>query len=301
MTTAVTQEQGYTGLALKIPRVVTTSTLAQVTTAGWWNNNQVASGQPALTPQDLVAICHDYGTSSQSTDIFAVSISKGIVTLVLAESDIVLPTEIGELAVFNNAYGQLTTEIPAINSVSNESATPGTVRALYGEISSSLVTTVTSGNLVGVRGAVYVDGTSTSAYIYGVQGKFIAQGTIASGQFQAGVFGQLDISAATINAGQIAPIWGDYGTSSGTLTDQTGLYGIALTNTTAAVLAGQIYLYGGATNLLLLNTNAGLSGTTYFKAAGSGSSSAGHAGAAEVLQINVNSTTYYIGLWSSNS
>ena len=302
MTTTITQEQGFNGFSPKIPRVITTSTLTQVTTAGWWNNNPI-NGETALNPQDLVCICYAYGTSSQATALFAVSISSGIVTLSLADADIVTPTTAGNVAIYNNTSGQLTQNIAALNNVANTSATPGTVRSIYGEITST-ATTQTSGNLVGVRGSVTFVGSSTSAYIYGTQGKLIASGTLASGQFQAGVFGQLDIHAATINGGQLAPIWGDYGTTSGTLSDQTGLYGIAMTNTTAAVLQGQIYLYGGAQNLMYLNTNAGLSGVTYFKNAGTGSGSWGNGTPptpTKVLKISVDGTAYYLPLVAQNT
>lgn len=108
MTTVVTQEQGYTGLSITIPRVVTQSTLAQVTTAGWWNNYYVSSGQPPLHPQDLVCICYSYGNASlQATALFSVSISNGVVTLSLAEADVVLPTIANHIAVFTNTLGTI--------------------------------------------------------------------------------------------------------------------------------------------------------------------------------------------------
>lgn len=192
--------------------------------------------------------------------------------------------------------------VPFINTVPETSAAPGTVRSITGAISDS-ATVMTSGNLVGVRGSVNLVGAS-GGFLYGVQGKAIATGTLSGSSWTAGVFGQLDISGATINAGQVAPIWGDYGTTSGTLTNESGLYGIAMTNTTAAVLAGQIYLYGGATNLMLLNTNAGLSGTTYYKAAGVSAGSWGNATPptpAFVLQISVNGILYYLPVVAQNT
>jgi len=187
-------------------------------------------------------------------------------------------------------------------STSTSSATPGTLRALIGSMTES-ATTMTSGNVVGVRGVANMVGAS-GGFIYGTQGKVIATGTLSGSEWTAGIFGQLDISAATINAGQAAPIWGDYGSSSGTLTDQTGLYGIAMTNTTAAVLAGQLYLYGGATTLMLLNTNAGLSGVTYFKDSGVGAGSWGNATPptpSKVLTISVDGTLYYLPLVAQNT
>jgi hypothetical protein len=182
------------------------------------------------------------------------------------------------------------------------SAGPGTIRALVGSMTGT-ATTMTSGNLVGVRGVVNYVGAS-AGFLYGVQGKAIPSGTVSGSSWNAGVFGQLDISAATINAGQMAPIWGDYGSASHTLTDQTGLYGIAMTNTTAAVLAGQLYLYGGAQNLMLLQTNAGLSGVTYFKNAGTTAGSWGNATPptpSKVLKISVDGVAYYLPLVAQNT
>lgn len=132
MTTTITQEQGYSGLAIKIPRVITQSTLAQVTTAGWWNNNPI-NGETALNPQDLIAICYAYGTSSQATAIFAVSIgANGVVTLSLdAGSGIVLPTIANHIATYTNTSGGLSedpaTAISGGNIQAGLSGTAGTL------------------------------------------------------------------------------------------------------------------------------------------------------------------------------
>ena len=209
---------------------------------------------------------------------------------------------IGNIALFRDVNGSLEQNVAALNNVANASATPGTVRSIFGEITST-ATTQTSGNLVGVRGAVNYVGAS-AGFLYGVQGKLVSTGTLSGSSWNAGIFGQLDISAATVNAGQLAPIWGDYGTTSGTLTDQSGLYGIAMTNTTAAVLAGQLYLYGGAQNLMLLQTNAGLSGVTYFKDAGVTAGSWGNATPptpSKVLTISIDGTQYYLPLVAQNT
>jgi hypothetical protein len=208
----------------------------------------------------------------------------------------------GNIAIFTDTAGTVGENVASLNNVANSSATPGTVRSIIGQMTST-ATTQTSGNLVGVRGVVNYVGAS-GGFLYGAQGKLIPTGTISGSSWNAGLFGQLDISAATVNAGQMAPIWGDYGATSGTLTNQTGLYGIAMTNTTAAVLQGQLYLYGGAQNLLLLNTNAGLSGVTYFKNAGTGSGSWGNATPptpSKVLKINVDGTDYYLPLVAQNT
>lgn len=197
------------------------------------------------------------------------------------------------------AYGALA---PSVSSVSLASATPGTVRAIYGKISDSVL--MTSGNIVGVRGEADPSGAS-GGFIYGAQGKVIGGAATYSGSvWVAGVFGQFDISASTINGAQFATLWGDYGASSGTLTSQTGLYGIAMTNTTHVVTEGQIYLYGGSQNLLLLDDNNGLVGATYFLPSGTGSGSWGNATPptpSKVLRISVNGTQYYLPLVAQNT
>ena len=183
---------------------------------------------------------------------------------------------------------------------STASATPGTIRALRGAMTGSN-TTMTSGNLVGVRGEVNVVGAS-GGFLYGAQGKVIATGTLSGSSWTAGVFGQLDISAATINAGQTAAIWGDYGTSSGTLTSVTGMRGVAMTNTTAAVLNAQDYRYGNATYLMEL---AGAGGTlNYYANAGTSAGSAGdstHCAAQKVFAVEINGVANYIPVFTQNT
>ena len=269
--------------------ISTNDTYATVTTAGYLNGaarEYINTFQP-----NMMALVSTQTSPSIGVPpvlyLLQLSVTAGVWSLVAPAVDVPIPFIVPGVIQANDTVA---------------SATPGTVRALIGSMTQT-ATTMTSGNIVGVRGSVNMVGAS-GGFIYGAQGKVIATGTLSGSEWTAGVFGQLDISAATINAGQAATIWGDYGTSSGTLTNQTGLYGIAMTNTTAAVLAGQVYLYGGATNLFLLNTNAGLSGTTYFKAAGTSAGSAGDTSkcnATEVLQISVNGTTYYLPLFAQNT
>lgn len=259
----------------------TTDSLATITTAGYLN---------------------DIDAKVKANDIFFINYSDTTAGYPLNTN---LAATLGEFQVTYSApnwsLSQATSDSPQQVVVAEASATPGTVRAFTGKISDSVL--MTSGNLVGVRGEVDYVGAS-GGFLYGVQGKIIPTGVLSGSSWNAGVFGQLDISGATINAGQVAPIWGDYGATSGTLTDQTGLYGIAMTNTTAAVLAGQIYLYGGAQNLLLLSTNAGLSGVTYFINSGTSAGSWGNATPptpSKVLRISVDGTQYYLPLVAQNT
>ena len=242
------------------------------------------------------------------TNDYILSVSGGTAAWV-ANPGLLIANNLSDLASLSTALTNLgLSSTSAVNfgvttgSSSTASATPGTIRALIGSITGSN-SVMTSGNLVGARGVANIVGAS-GGFIYGAQGKVISTGSLSGSSWSAGVFGQLDISAATINAGQVAPIWGDYGASSGTLTDQSGLYGIAMTNTTAAVLAGQLYLYGGAQNLMLLNTNAGLSGVTYFKNAGTSAGSWGNAvppTPSKVLTISVDGVQYYLPLVAQNT
>ena len=111
MTTVITREQGYAGFSPEIVRIVTTSTLTQVTTAGWYNNSPI-SGE-SLSNVDVVLICYAYASSAQATELFSVSISAtGVVTLVLAESSVVLPTIANHIATYTNTSGGLS-EDPA--------------------------------------------------------------------------------------------------------------------------------------------------------------------------------------------
>ncbi len=279
-------QAGQAGLSSTVPNWIyigTTDSLAVVTAAGYLNG--IAREYPGVLSNNVMAEVSIIPSANAPVLVllFQVSVANGIYSLV-------------QPYVLNNPVsGQVIT-------VNTSSATPDTILALTGKMVET-ATVMTSGNIVGLSGEVDYVGAS-GGFVYGAQGKIIPTGTVSGSSWNAGIFGQLDISHATINAGQMAPIWGDYGATSGTLTSETGLYGLAMTNTTAAVLEGQVYLYGGATNLFLLNTNAGLSGTTYFQAAGTGANSAGASGYAagtEVLQINVNGTNYWIRCFTSNS
>lgn len=98
----VTFEQG-TGFSPRIVRIVTDSTLAQVTTAGWYS--QTAPNQ--LQPTDELEIAYAQGTGSAATAFFSVSIAAGVVTLSVAESGVVLPVVSGDFAVFSGTSGSI--------------------------------------------------------------------------------------------------------------------------------------------------------------------------------------------------
>ena len=296
-------------------RMVTTDNLATITAAAYLNQYDLQSNPIAAT--DILDVIYSFNaqTNAGTFGIFTVSIANGVITLVqwTNPNDVVLPTVVGDLASFSTTTGTLTDSAVAVTSLvlnannsgqtisaASTSATPGTIRALTGAMSDSNAT-VTSGNLVGLRGSVtYVS--ASGGFFYGVQGKLLPSGTLSGSSWNAGVFGQLDISAATVNAGQTACIWGDYGATSGTITNATGMRGIAMTNTTAAVLNAQDYRYGNATYLTEL---AGAGGTlNYYIAAGTSAGSAGdaaHCAAQQVLRIEVNGVAAYIPVFTQNT
>ena len=138
MTTVITREQGYAGFSPEIVRIVTTSTLTQVTTAGWYNNSPI-SGE-SLSNVDVVLICYAYASSAQATELFSVSISAtGVVTLVLAESSVVLPTIANHIATYTNTSGGLSedpaTAISGGNIQAGLSGTAGTLASFPGTAS----------------------------------------------------------------------------------------------------------------------------------------------------------------------
>lgn len=270
---------GQVGVIGAIKYMVTTDSLGTVTANAYLNSIDLAVNPIAAS--DIIGCTYSYNlqTNSGTFELFNVAISNGVITLSLQSS---------------NATG------PMIVSSSTSSATPGTIRSLTGAMTET-ATTMTSGNLVGVRGSVNYVGAS-GGFLYGVQGKLIPSGTLSGSSWNAGVFGQFDISGATVNAGQTAAIWGDYGATSGTISDASGMRGVAMTNTTAAVLNAQDYRYGNATYLLEL---AGAGGTlNYYAAAGTSAGSAGdasHCAAQKVIKIEINGVAAYIPVFTQNT
>lgn len=269
----VYQPAGQVGVSPYFVYISTTDTAAQVQATGYLTQAAQTFGFTFSNDQTALVT-----TSDEGNLILQVSVASGVVSL--------------------TAPDLVATQVTA--SKTETSATPGTFRAVIGSVTST-ATTITSGNLVGVRGVVTEVGAS-GGFVYGTQGKVIATGTLSGSSWTAGVFGQFDISSATINAGQTAAIWGDYGATSGTITDASGMRGIAMTNTTAAVLNAQDYRYGNATYLLEL---AGAGGTlNYYAAAGTSAGSAGdaaHCAAQQVLKIEVNGVAAYIPVFTQNT
>ena len=92
-----------------------------------------------------------------------------------------------------------------------------------------------TGSLVAVRGNTTIaSGTTVSSgFLYGVQGKITVKGIFASANFSAGVFAQLDLSAAGTFTAQLSALWADMGAtmSAAAIAGQANLNVFSLTNT----------------------------------------------------------------------
>ncbi len=174
------------------------------------------------------------------------------------------------------------------------SATPGTVRAIYGKYTTGA--TMTSGNLVGTRGEITIPNSgaiSGSSFLYGTQGKVITgTGTIDVGSSMVyGVMGQLDISGGTITSGYVAGVGSDiYGLSTGTKAVDL-FYGQHADGGTGNAM---FRAYGKFTSVFEIDDNGGgqvsLTGTPGAVTGGTG-----------WLKIKVNGTVRYIPLAESVS
>lgn len=263
-----TTQSGLIGVLPSIAYIQTTDTEAQVLAAGYLNQS-VQSGLAAFTLPCMACVSTVASAGAQP---------------VAGWYDVTYTPNSGVPQGGNWSLVSDVHAAPALFTATTSSATPGTERAITGQMIDT-ATVVTSGNLVGVRGEVDMVGAS-GGFFYGCQGKVIPTGTLSGSSWTAGLFGQLDWHAATINAGQVACVWADMGATSGTATNVTGLRMFAGTNTTAATANSMIYLYGKSTNLFELTGSS----STYISSGGSGAPS----GTVSKIAITIDGVTNYI-------
>lgn len=220
MTISVIFESG--NVTPRIVRITTTSTLAQVSTAGWYSNTPPNQ----LQPSDQVEIAYAQGSSSAATAIFSVSIASGVVTLSVAESSVVTPTIANHIATYTNTTGTLSEDpATAISGGNIQAGLSGTAGYL-----ASFPTTAANG--------------SFRFTAVGNAGNFIATLSPISTLGQATVYTLPDVGAATgqVIAKTAAFVAGNVIKASGT----AGLVvdaGFALHAGTTAAYAG-----GGTSN-----------------------------------------------------
>lgn len=250
MTTTVTQEAGYTGFSPKIPRVITQSTLVQVTTAGWWNNNPT-TGEPPLNSQDLVCICYAFGTSSQATALFGVSIgANGVVTLALEESTVVLPVVSGHFANFSGTSGAIADD----GYLPSNAAKTRVVMANGTSIANHIATYADTTGTIGEDVATAINGGNLQAGLSGTAGKVTSfPGTASNGNMSMAAVNNSGNKALTLSnistlgqdtvltfndpgaatANVIVSTAGSAQTIAGGLTISTGNLGVTAGNVTA--------------------------------------------------------------------
>ena len=257
----VTDEAGQIDQTPRRGKIYSSDSLQKITTPGYLNSKNV-NAYP-ISANDIYDVIYSYnsvtkiGVHAECTVTISTTTLPGVITLVSNQ----------------------------VVSAYTASAAPGTLRAFFGKVVST-ASVMTSGTLTGVRGEADIVGAS-SGFVYGVQGKVIPAGTLSGSVWAPAVFGQYDLSHATINAGQIAAIWGDMGATGGTFTNVTGARMFAGTNTISTLtLNSMIYLYGKATNLFELSGNS----STYISSGGSGVLS----GTIQKLAITIDGVTYYI-------
>ena len=174
------------------------------------------------------------------------------------------------------------------------SATPGTVRSITGRITPAA--TVTSGNLVGVRGEINLTPNSSAMSgcpLYGVQGKIImGAGSLATANMAyAAVFGQLDAGTATITAGKVAGVYADlFGFGTGTY---ASVNGIRVEHVGGGVINSLIQIEGKSTYVFDISSN------THNQMSTTGT--AGATSAKGWLKVKVDGADRYIPLTDSVS
>lgn len=165
-------------------------------------------------------------------------------------------------------------------SLTLSNATQPTTRLTDNELTLGYAgNTTTTGSAVATRGAVTIGPSThligTGSYSYGVQGKFINKGYVATtggnGIIQCGVLAQLDLSSSLgIAAGsQVTALWVDCGGAVGTVTgsaiDVSTFYqniGSLTVNSVFRVLAKATYLFDFASSSTFLT---GTTGSTAYK------------------------------------
>jgi hypothetical protein len=190
-------------------------------------------------------------------------------------------------------------ELPIIQTIAT--ADLGTVRLLHAQAVASNAH-ISAGTLAAVRGLTTLSGVidTGGAYLYGTQGKLVVTGTMnhADSRLTAGI-SQLDVTGATLTAGQLSGHWIDIVGGNGAGGGQFNALRITANKDSkpASIIYGQL----NASFLMDLVTP---SGTTmdYVAAAGTAVGSAGAATgvAAKVALVRIDGTTYYIPLFTGN-
>lgn len=161
-------------------------------------------------------------------------------------------------------------------------------------------TAITAGkSVVGVRGCISIAAptTITVGYLYGVQGKVVVQGTLATtgGEYSAGVQGQVDLSVAVGITSPLSALWLDMGAtaSAAIIAAPTKVNAVVITNTTAAVINALFQATANASYLFDV-TDLSAGGAHFYHNSGSGLGSIG----TDYLTVLVNGAIRHLALYA---
>ena len=180
-------------------------------------------------------------------------------------------------------------------------------------------TNAAAASIASVRGAITIGGTYTGAaagtgtagvdptvtvatsvikgFLYGVQGKIIVRGSLATtnGEYSAALQGQLDLSAAVAVTSPLQALWLDLGAtaSAAIIAAATHINAITITNTTAAVVNSLLQVTANATYLFDV-TDLAAGGQHFYQHTGAGLGSIG----TDYLVVLVNGAVRHIPLYA---
>lgn len=122
---------GQEGVNPRLIRMETTDTLSTITTAGYLNNAASTCGVN-FKPTDVMFVAYNDGAGGVATAQMSLDFSAtGIITLVLAETSVVLPTTANHIAIFTNTSGGISEDVAlAINGGSISAGLSGTAGSL---------------------------------------------------------------------------------------------------------------------------------------------------------------------------
>jgi len=182
----------------------------------------------------------------------------------------------------------------------------GNIRAIDSELlfNSGTVTnaasvSITAGqSITAIRGAINIAQYTSviQGYLYGVQGKFVLQGTLATtgGEYSAALVGQLDLSQAAGVTSALSALWLDAGaTASAAIIATPGNVSmINMTNTTSALITAALSFVGNAAYAFSLSDLA-YGGPHFIITAAVGGSQT------TKLKVLINGVAFYIPLYTA--
>lgn len=106
-----TQLPAQVGIVPRTVKMLTTDSLATITTAGYLNPQNLEGN--SIAPTDVLEVIYAYSqqTGAGTFDVFLPTISNGVITLTqdVSSGNVLLPVNSGDIAIFNGTSGQIAT------------------------------------------------------------------------------------------------------------------------------------------------------------------------------------------------